>query len=177
MPSGSGPPEHPKRADGLGTHHQRGGAVVFPLSAMAESPLEKCLRKSPERFGREAGSRRRPYSFVGGVSFEGSHRRFPLAPRSQDRAFGPFSSSAWALARSALICSRIDRGSGVGAGAACPSAEMASNVTRSAIFIDQLINFQKGLVSAVWPTRHLFMSQKSWAVRWALDASWAPKSI
>jgi hypothetical protein len=35
LPSSSGPPEHP-RASGLGTRPQRGGAVVFPLSEMAE---------------------------------------------------------------------------------------------------------------------------------------------
>jgi hypothetical protein len=80
------------------------------------------------------------HSLVLGVSFERSHGRFPSRSRSQKRAVGPFSSSAFALARSALICSRIDGGSfGTGAVATCAWAEVdvTSNVTRSAIFISQ----------------------------------------
>jgi len=81
---------------------------------------------------------RRPWSLRQRVSFGSSQGRFPLLSRSQKRAPESFSSSAFALARSALICSCID-GSSFGTGSAIggPSAGgvIANNVNRSAIFI------------------------------------------
>jgi hypothetical protein len=92
------------------------------------------------------------HSSVLGVSFERSHGRFPSRSRSHQRADGPFSSLAFARARSALICSRIEGSSfGTGAVATCPWAEVviASNVTTSAVFINQPHQFSRSVVGGV----------------------------
>lgn len=72
------------------------------------------------------------------VSFGRSQGRFPSASRSQKRAFGSFSSAAFALTRSALICSCIEGSSlttGSAAGGPSTEGEIASTVNRTAMFI------------------------------------------